>query len=137
MTHEGGCFCAAIRYEVRGEIGPLINCHCQFCRRYHGAAFATVAMVQGDAFRVTAGQEALRERSNREGSRHYCRECSSPLFNRPRSTDAFLMLVVASLDESPSDGPVMHINTESKAAWYDILDSAPQFPGMPPEAGNS
>jgi hypothetical protein len=137
MSLEGGCFCNAIRYEVRGEIGPLVNCHCQFCRRFHGAAFVTVAMVQSETFCITVGEDALCERANQEGSRHYCVKCGSRLFNRPRSTDAFLMLVVSSLDEGPSNGPVMHINTESKAPWYEILDSIPQFSGMPPQAGSS
>jgi hypothetical protein len=28
----------------------------------------------------------------------------------------------------------MHINTESKAAWYEIRDSLPQHPSLPPGA---
>lgn len=137
MAHEGGCFCGAVRYEVAGEIGPLVNCHCQYCRRFHGAAFVTVAMVQSHAFRITRGEASLRERANREGSRHFCSECGSRLFNRPRSTDAFLMLVVAGLDEAPTSRPVMHINTESMAPWYEILDGLPQLTGLPPLPGGS
>ena len=41
------------------------------------------------------------------------------------------MLVVASLDEAPATGPIMHVNTESKATWYEILDDRPQHAGMP------
>jgi hypothetical protein len=43
-------------------------------------------------------------------------------------------LVVASLDEEPEQGPVMHINVESKAAWYEIRDGLPQHEALPPEA---
>jgi hypothetical protein len=137
MTRRGGCHCGAVRYEVEGELGPLVNCHCQFCRHYHGAAFATVALVMSDALRVSSGEDRIRELANAEGSRHFCGECGGRLYNRPESTDAFLMLVVGGLDEDPAAGPVMHVNTESKAAWYEILDSLPQHPGMPPAGGGS
>ncbi len=137
MVRTGRCLCGRIRYEITGELPPLVNCHCQFCRRFHGAAFVTAAMVQSDAFHITAGRDALCKRSNREGSRHFCRECGSRMFNRPKSTDAFLMLIVATLDEGPETTPVMHLNTESMAPWYEILDSLPQFPGLPPEFDGS
>ena len=44
------------------------------------------------------------------------------------------MVLVASLDEEPTAHPVMHINVESKAPWYEILDDSPQFQGLPPAA---
>ena len=42
--------------------------------------------------------------------------------------------MVASLDVEPEEGPVMHINVESKAPWYEILDDLPQYEGLPPQA---
>lgn len=134
MAKTGRCYCGAVRYELEGEPGPLVNCHCQFCRRAHGAAFVTVALVRSADFRITSGEGGIQECGNLEGSRFFCRECGGRLFNRPRSTDAFLMLVVASLDEDPAGAPVMHINVESKAGWYQILDSLPQHDGLPAEA---
>jgi hypothetical protein len=44
------------------------------------------------------------------------------------------MLVVASLNHEPQGVPVMHINVESKAPWYAILDDAPQYQGLPSQA---
>jgi len=32
----GGCLCGAIRYEVRGPLRPVVNCHCGQCRKFHG-----------------------------------------------------------------------------------------------------
>ena len=43
--------------------------------------------------------------------------------------------MVASLDDEPEEGPVMHINVESKSPWYEILDDLPQYEGLPPQAG--
>ncbi len=43
---RGQCACGAVQYEVDSPLGPLVNCHCRSCRRAHGAAFATSALVQ-------------------------------------------------------------------------------------------
>ena len=56
MAHSGHCLCGAIRYELDGEIGDLVNCHCQFCRRAHGAAFATTTLVATRDLRVPGGE---------------------------------------------------------------------------------
>jgi hypothetical protein len=78
----------------------------------------------------------VQEYRNPEGFRYFCRRCGGRLFNRPTSTDKFLLLVVASLDAEPEQRPVMHINVESKARWYDILDDLPQHQALPPGVGS-
>ena len=44
------------------------------------------------------------------------------------------MLILGSLDEDPPVRPSMHINLESKASWYEILDDLPRFKALPPSA---
>jgi hypothetical protein len=41
IRKTGGCLCGAIRYEVRGPLRPVVDCHCTMCRRTSGhfAAF--------------------------------------------------------------------------------------------------
>ena len=104
------------------------------CRRAHGAAFATVSLVQRADLRFTAGEDAVREYPTREGLRYFCERCGTRLFNRPRSSLEVISLVIASLDEEPEEGPVMHINVASKAGWYRILDDLPQYEALPPGA---
>jgi hypothetical protein len=31
----GRCLCEGVAYEIRGELGPIFNCHCSKCRRWH------------------------------------------------------------------------------------------------------
>jgi hypothetical protein len=135
VSRSGRCACGSVRYELAGALGPLVNCHCRYCRRAHGAAFATVSLVRSAGFRLTAGAEHLREHRNPEGARCFCALCGTRLFKRLASTDAFLSLVVASLDQEPGEGPVAHINVESKAGWYEILDDLPQHAALPPGIG--
>jgi hypothetical protein len=129
----GRCLCGAIRYEVTREIGVVVNCHCQFCRRAHGAAFVSVAPVESGDFHVLAGEDSIQEvHTSGVGLRAFCRQCATRLYNRPESNDRLTMLVVGSLDEDPPVSPSMHVNIESKAGWYEILDDLPCFPGLPP-----
>src|SRR5262249_45049341 len=101
MTRTGRCYCGVVQYELDGELGPLVNCHCRYCRRAHGAAFATLCPVQSAYFRFTSGEEIVREYRNPEGTRHFCGRCGGRLFNRPLSTDKLLALVIATLDTEP------------------------------------
>lgn len=131
MASSGGCLCGAVRYELDAEVGALVNCHCHFCRRAHGAAFATTTPVARRALRLVAGADALREYETPAGFRAFCSVCGSRLYNRPHS-QPILALVVTTLDREPETPPVAHLNLESKAPWYEILDSAPRFQGFPP-----
>ena len=133
MVRTGRCLCGRIRYEITGELPPLVNCHCQFCRRAHGAAFATVCWLPSSAFRFLSGEEAVRRYARAGGFRCFCEDCGTRLFNGLLTGDGFISLVVASLDEEPERGPIMHINLESKATWYEVRDDLPQHEALPPE----
>ena len=41
---------------------------------------------------------------------------------------------VESLDDDRGVQPLMHINLESKSAWYEIQDDLPCYPALPPMA---
>jgi hypothetical protein len=51
---EGGCDCRFIRYRM--ETAPLFVhcCHCRWCQRETGAAFALNAMIETDRLTVLA-----------------------------------------------------------------------------------
>jgi hypothetical protein len=129
----GRCYCGAVRYELDGPVGPLVNCHCRFCRRAHGAAFVTSALVRSAQLRIVSGEARLTEYKTREGSRTFCERCGGRLFHRAASNRELTMLIVATLDEEPKAAPVVHVNVGSKALWYEILDDLPQHEGLPPE----
>lgn len=127
MPLTGRCLCGVVRYELDAEIRALVNCHCRFCRRAHGAAFVTTTPVPSDTLRVVAGEEQI---ANHEG-RFFCGRCATRLFNRADATPGTTALVVTSLDDEPVIAPSVHFNLESKAPWYEIRDDAPRFDAFP------
>jgi len=131
QAQMGGCLCGALRYELTGPFGPIWNCHCAFCRRIHGAAFTTVAMMARSAFRWIDESAEPKTFATPMGSvRHFCGTCATPICNFP-SEPALLSLVVSSLDEDLERLPWAHVNLESKAPWFQVGDDLPQFSGYP------
>src|SRR5437762_3351156 len=63
----GRCLCGGVRYEIDGEIGSVVCCHCSQCRRASGTAFATNASVRAEHFRLIAGQDLLTEYESSPG----------------------------------------------------------------------
>lgn len=55
----GSCLCGAVAYEVEAELSAIAHCHCETCRKAHGAAFSSIGAVPKAAFRWTRGQDLL------------------------------------------------------------------------------
>ena len=55
----GKCLCEGIAYEIEGELGTIVHCHCSKCRRWHGAAFRTRCTIEKKNFRWPRGEELL------------------------------------------------------------------------------
>ena len=101
MAAEGHCLCGAVRYELDFQIEATSNCHCRYCRRAHGAAFVTTALVPTRALRITTGEQSI---ARHEG-RYFCSICGSRLFNRADAHPEATALVVASLAQEPTRPP--------------------------------
>ena len=66
---EGGCDCRAIRYRM--ETAPLFVhcCHCRWCQRETGTAFALNAMIEADRVTLLAGESGIGRYAIRERPR--------------------------------------------------------------------
>lgn len=52
--------CQGIRYEIDAELGEILYCHCQRCRKANGTAFATNAPVPVEKFTWLQGEHLLK-----------------------------------------------------------------------------
>ena len=129
---RGGCLCGNIRYEVRGPVGLVNNCHCIMCRKAHGAAFATYGRVKSEDFTLLSGADDLGSyQSSPPVTRTFCKKCGSSLqfivIDRPE----IFGLALGTLDDDPGVRPSKHIFVDSKAPWFEISDDLPQHAERP------
>ena len=129
---KGSCLCNGIQYEVRSELGAIMQCHCQKCRKANGTAFATNAAIPTEAFVFIAGQALVGEFESTPGVfRTFCTKCASPLYSRRPSQPELLRLRIGTLDTPIEKRPSMHIYAASKAEWDSINDDVPQYDERP------
>ena len=72
----GSCLCRTVRFEIRAELGSIVYCYCESCRKVQGTAFVANAPVTEEDFVVTSGAEFIAEYESSPGSRS-ARSCCS------------------------------------------------------------
>lgn len=128
----GKCLCEAVTYEIQGQLGPIFNCHCSKCRRWHGAAYRTRSSIRSDQFRWVSGEDNLsRYAASDKVTKYFCKTCGSPLISTYQDRPDVLGIPLGALEGDIAGGPVAHIFTGSKASWHEITDSLPQFEEWP------
>src|SRR5436190_10848444 len=55
----GSCLCRKVCFEIRGDLGSIVYCHCESCRKAQGTAFVANAPVAEEEFVVTSGAELI------------------------------------------------------------------------------
>ena len=74
----GGCLCGAVTFEADLPSRFCAHCHCDNCRRAHGAAFVTWVGFPGVQFRFTKGEANLtRSKTATDATRSFCTTCGT------------------------------------------------------------
>jgi hypothetical protein len=128
---EGGCDCRFVRYRM--ESAPLFVhcCHCRWCQRESGAAFALNAMIEAD--RVTslgADPEIVDTPSNSGLGQKIarCPKCRVAIWSHYAGTGHITKFVrIGTLDNPDVLPPDVHIFTASKQAWVVLPVDTPTF----------
>jgi len=125
---QGGCLCGAVRFEVDGELLPVINCHCSKCRRFHGNVSAYTSTKRGNLV-MTREQGLKWYRSTQDETpnvyRGFCKECGSSLFWDPRGKRN-ISIAAGAIDPPTGLRTVRHAWVEQKGDYYEITDDLPQ-----------
>ncbi len=130
--HKGSCLCGAIEYEIAGELGPIVACHCSRCRKASGSAFNAMSPVAAANLRIVKGQEYVRDYRNAAGvSRLFCCTCGSQLFGKRDSMPETVRVRIGTLDTPVNSKISAHVFVGSKAGWDEILDGMPQHQERP------
>jgi hypothetical protein len=131
FTAAGGCTCRAVRYTLLAR--PLIVhcCHCRWCQRESGAAFALNALIESERLAVQCGQAELVPTPSNSGkgqSVARCPTCRVALWSHYSGLGNLMSFVrVGTLDDPDRFPPDVHIYTESKQPWVVLPAGARAF----------
>lgn len=129
---DGGCTCRQVRYRLTS--GPLFvhGCHCRWCQRETGSAFALNAMIEADRVQVLAGEvDVVLTPSESGRGQKICRcpGCRVAVWSHYAGAgDAVCFVRVGTLDDPDRFPPDVHIFTESKQPWMRLPPGTPAVP---------
>jgi hypothetical protein len=127
----GGCTCQAVRYRLTSA--PLIVhcCHCRYCQRESGAAFALNAMIERERLQLTAAAPVIVDTPTLSGKGQKvarCPQCQVAVYSHYAGLGELACFVrVGSLDEPDRLPPDLHIFTASKQPWVVLPPGARAF----------
>jgi hypothetical protein len=131
----GRCLCGGVRFEIDGQLGPVIYCHCSMCRHATGSSFATNASVEMEAFRIVSGGDLIKEYESSPGNRRaFCSRCGSPLYGTFADLPSVRRVRLGALESSGGAKSVAHIWIGSKSDWFDVTDELERFDKEPPDS---
>lgn len=129
VNATGGCLCGAVRYEIRGGLRGIVNCHCSKCRRFHGN-FGAYTSIKSENLTLVAQGGLKWYRSTTDETpnvqRGFCAQCGSSLFWHPKDQDS-IAVTAGSLDDPTHLQTVGHIWVDQISDYYEIHDDLPQF----------
>ena len=123
----GGCLCGAVRYEVKGPLRDVVNCHCSMCQRQHGN-FGPHSKARKVNITITKDEGLAWYKTSAMARRGFCRLCGSGLFWDPFELDA-TGIIAGTLDGPTGLKTIGHIFVGEKSDFYGITDGLPQFDG--------
>jgi hypothetical protein len=126
---EGGCDCRAVRYRMQTPPLFVHCCHCRWCQRESGAAFALNALIEADRVVNLAGAPELVQTPTNSGKGQIiarCPRCRIALWSHYAGAGPVLSFVrVGTLDAPDLLPPDIHIFTQSKQPWVVIPGDTP------------
>jgi hypothetical protein len=129
---EGSCDCGYLRYRVTAP--PLIVhcCHCRWCQRESGAAFALNAQVESNCVELLAGEPLWVDTPSASGLGQQiarCPRCHVAAWSHyAGSGPAISFIRVGTLADPDRCPPDIHIFTASKQPWVVLPAGTPVVP---------
>ena len=129
---DGGCDCRGVRYRL--ESPPLFVhcCHCRWCQRESGAAFALNAMIESDRVTLLAGEPEIVDTPSASGKGQKvarCSKCRIAVWSNYAGAGPFVRFIrVGTLDQPDHLPPDIHIFTSSKQPWVILPPATPAVP---------
>ena len=126
---EGGCTCRRVRYRMTSRPMFVHCCHCRWCQRETGTAFALNAMIEADRVELLSGEVERVDTPSASGKGQKiwrCPTCHVAIWsNYAGAGDGIRFMRVGTLDEPDRLPPDIHIFTMSKQPWVILPEGVP------------
>jgi hypothetical protein len=128
---EGGCTCGVIRYRLTRRPIIVHCCHCRWCQRETGTAFALNAVIETDSVELLSGNTEQIETPSNSGKGQKivrCPSCHIAVWSHYAGAGSLMSFIrVGTLDDPDALPPDVHIYTESKQPWVILPPEIPSF----------
>lgn len=115
----GSCLCGSVRYELSGELRPVVACHCNQCRKSSGHYVAATQAIATDV--VIKGDALTWFRSSDRAERGFCSNCGSNLFWREIG-GRHISIWAGTIDGPTGLRMASQLYAESAGDYYDLPD---------------
>jgi len=121
IEYPGGCTCRQVRYAMTTTPMFVHCCHCRWCQRETGTAFALNALIEADRVRLLQGQVEIIHTPSNSGKGQKisrCPACRVAVWsNYAGAGDGIRFVRVGTLDMPDRFPPDIHIYTASRQPW--------------------
>jgi len=122
---KGACLCGSVRFNLKGELRNVINCHCGQCLHTHGH-YAAYTAVEKEKLELIIDDGLKWYRSSKDARRGFCKKCGASIFferidGNKISISAGMLVLSEGIKTSE------HIFFDLKPSYYEINDSLPKF----------
>ncbi|MEX0958389.1 MAG: GFA family protein [Burkholderiales bacterium] len=125
---DGGCTCRFVRYRMRSKPLFVHCCHCTWCQRETGSAFAINALIESDRVEILDGdpETILTPSASGKGQKiARCPHCHVAVWSHYAGAgDSIRFVRVGTLDAPNRFPPDIHIYAASKQPWVVIPHEA-------------
>ena len=126
---DGGCDCRCVRYRMTSRPLFVHCCHCRWCQRESGSAFALNAMIESDRVECLGEPPEWVDTPSARGRGQLvarCPHCRIALWSHYAGAGRAVSFVrVGTLDEPDAMPPDVHIFTASKQPWVVLPTGTP------------
>jgi hypothetical protein len=133
-SHDGSCFCGAVRLTVSGDPVAMGYCHCESCRSWSAGPVNAFSLWPPAAVKVTQGADNIASFAKTPNSvRKWCKSCGGHVFSEHPGmglTDVYAA-TIPTLDFKPA----LHVFYGETV--LNIRDGLPKMQDVPKEMGGS
>ena len=126
---QGKCSCGAVEYQLTKKPMFVHCCHCTYCQRETGSAFAVNALIEHSNVQIIKGATINIVNPTNSGAGQTivrCSTCHSALWSHyGAAKERVAFLRVGTLNNPNLCPPDIHIFTSTKQAWVQLNDGAP------------